>query len=496
MMKLQDKLKFRDDFPPVLTEEWEKKIHQDLKGTDYNKKLIWQTLEGFAVRPYYRAEDIKNIKHLKVRPAEFPWVRSKALHSNEWFVAQDVDARSDFVEANQKALHLINRGVNALGFVMGDADKLTYEQFETLTKDICIQSIELNFRSDHSSRHILELLRQMIGKKSIDKDKVRGSVDYNPLGCLNKFGRFCDAKEKWVTEMKALVERSVGLPMFSVLEVDAAWIHNAGATNAQELASALAMGNEYMANLTEQGLTSDEAARNIHFKFGVGPAYFLEIAKFRAARMLWAKVVEAYQPSANTSTMMKIHAETSHWNQTIYDPYVNMLRDTTEAMSASLGGADTLTVTPYNRPFEEPTPFAERIARNTQIILKEEAHFNRVIDPAGGAYYIEELTQSIAEHAWKLFQEIENEGGYIEAFRNGQIQEKIEEVANKRNMHLAMRKEVLVGVNLYPNSQEIMEEKYNESTIRSASQKRKDAIAEPIKRYRGAEELEELRFKS
>lgn len=496
MVKLQDTLRFRDDFPPVSTEEWEEKIQQDLKGADYNKKLIWRTLEGFAVRPYYRAEDLKKIKHLNIYPAEFPWVRGKTDSRNSWFIRQDVDARFEVGKANQKALDILNRGADSIGFVMEEKGELSRERFEELLQDICIQAIELNFKAGHASHHILDLLCRKIEIESIDKSEIQGSVDYNPLGCLNKFGHFCSSADQRFSEMKELVEKAGNLPAFTVLEVDTAWIHNAGADIVQELAFALAMGNEYMAHLTDQGLKADDAAQNMHFKLGVGPAYFLEIAKFRAARMLWAKVVEAYEPSHSNSTQMKIHAETSHWNQTIYDPYVNMLRNTTEAMSASLGGADTITVTPYDKPFEKPAGFAERIARNTQIILKKEAHFDRVVDPAGGAYYIEELTQSIAEYAWKLFQDIENEGGYIEAFKKGKIQEKIRDAANKRNLNLAMRKEVLVGVNLYPNAQEVMQEGYDESTIRSGSQKKENPLAEPIKPYRGAEELEELRFKT
>lgn len=496
MVKLQDKLRFRDDFPPVSTEEWEKKIHQDLKGADYNKKLIWKPLEGFTVRPYYRAEDLKNLKHLDILPAVYPWVRGKSDRDNGWFVRQDVDARSGYKEANKKALSVLNRGVDSIGFVIDEESRPSQDQFEELLYNICIQAIELNLLTGHASRHMLDLLQQKIKIESIDKNEVRGSVNYNPLGCLNRYGNFCDTEDQRVSEMKGLVERAGDIPEFSVLEVDAAWIHNAGATNVQELAFALAMGNEYLAHLTDHGLMAEDVANNMHFKFGVGPAYFLEIAKFRAARMLWAKVVEAYGFSNIHATQMKIHAETSRWNQTIYDPYVNMLRDTTEAMSASLGGADTITVTPYDEAFEKPTDFAERIARNTQIILKEEAHFDRVVDPAGGAYYIEELTQSIAEHAWSLFQEIENEGGYIEAFKKGIIQEKINEVANKRNMNLSIRKEVLVGVNLYPNTQESMEEGIDESTISTGSTKKADAMAEPIKPYRGAEELEKLRFKT
>jgi methylmalonyl-CoA mutase len=165
-------------------------------------------------------------------------------------------------------------------------------------------------------------------------------------------------------------------------------------------------------------------------------------------------------------------------------------------MSATIAGADSLTVTPYDKPFEEPTEFAERIARNTQIILKEEAYFDKVVDPAGGSYYIENLTQSIAEHAWSLFQEIEEAGGYIEAFQKGIVQDKIKDIANKRNMNLALKKEALVGVNLYPNAEEVMEKGYGQETILSESEKAKEAVAEPVKPYRGAEELESMRLKT
>jgi methylmalonyl-CoA mutase len=212
--------------------------------------------------------------------------------------------------------------------------------------------------------------------------------------------------------------------------------------------------------------------------------------------MLWAKIVEAYEPKNKEVAKMNIHAVTSKWNQTIYDPYVNMLRGTTESMSAILSGIDSLTVTPYDVPFEKPTDFAERIARNTQIILKEESYFDKVVDPAGGSYYIENLTASIAEHAWNLFKDTENQGGYIEAFKAGFIQEKVNETANKRNHNIASRKEVILGVNQYPNASEKMDAKYDAGTIITQVHKRDDAIAEPLKPYRGAEEIELLRLKT
>ncbi|MFO8235563.1 MAG: methylmalonyl-CoA mutase family protein [Bacteroidales bacterium] len=496
MAKIQDKLTFRDDFPPNSTQEWEEKIQKDLKGADYEKKLIWKPLEGFKVRPYYRAEDLGKIKFLEALPGEFPYIRSKKDKDNQWHIRQDIDATKSVEEANKKALEILKKGVDSLGFIIDEEKTLTETEFNTLLKNICIPAIELNFTSNHASSKIVNFLIRKLENEEFEKDELTGSVDFNPLGNLTTKGKFCKSADYSFDRCKSLIEKSKTLSSFHVLQIDASSVHNAGATAVQELGAALAMGNEYLANLTNKGLTIDDIAPKIRFKFGAGSSYFLEIAKFRAARMLWAKIVEAYNPSSEQSAKLYIHAETSQWNQTIYDPYVNMLRGTTESMSAALGGADSLTVVPYDKSFETPTKFAERIARNTQIILKEEAYFDKVVDPAGGSYLIENLTQSIAEHAWSLFQEIENAGGYIEAFKKGLIQKKIKESANKRNHNIAAKKEALVGVNLYPNPNEIMEKGYNQSTVESTTEKAKDAVAEPIKPYRGAEELELLRLKT
>ena len=256
------------------------------------------------------------------------------------------------------------------------------------------------------------------------------------------------------------------------------------------------MGNQYLNLLTDKGLDIDTVAQNIKFNFGVSSNYFMEIAKFRAARMLWAKIVEAYEPNNKEVAKMNIHAATSKWNQTIYDPYVNMLRGTTESMSAAIAGVDSLSVTPFNKAFEESTVFSDRIARNTQTILKEESYFDKIVDPAGGSYYIENLTNSIAEHAWKLFREIEEKGGYVEAFKTGFIQEQVKESANKRNLNIATRRDILLGTNQYPNALERADDKITADIVISKSSKRDDVIAEPIKPYRGAEQMELVRLKT
>lgn len=230
---------------------------------------------------------------------------------------------------------------------------------------------------------------------------------------------------------------------------------NSGSTIVEELAFTLSAGHDYLVRLTDAGLDVDAAARKLRFSFSVSSNYFMEIAKFRAARMLWANIVKGYGPAKNCACKMQIHAETSRWNQTVYDPYVNMLRGTTEAMSATIAGVHSLEVMPFDASFENPTEFSKRIARNVELLLKNESHFDQVVDPAGGSYYVENLTQSIAAEAWKLFLEIEEKGGYTEAYKAGLIVERIKASAAAKDKNIATRRQTLLGANQYPNFTEV-----------------------------------------
>jgi len=241
--------------------------------------------------------------------------------------------------------------------------------------------------------------------------------------------------------------------------------------------------------LTEAGLTVDEVARKMRFSFSVSSNYFLEIAKLRAARMLWANIVKGYNPEKNCAGKMLIHDETSRWNQTVYDPYVNMLRGTTEAMSAAIGGVHSLEVTPFDRAFEAPTEFAKRIARNVELLLKHESHFDQVVDPAGGSYYIENLTQSIANEAWKLFLEIEEKGGYTAAYKAGVIVEKVKASAANKDKNIATRRQILLGANQFPNFTEVAPAEITADTVTRAA-----AEGNVLPPYRGAMALEEMRL--
>ncbi|HAN19187.1 MAG: methylmalonyl-CoA mutase small subunit [Bacteroidetes bacterium GWC2_33_15] len=489
------KIKLFEEFPPITTQQWEEQIHKDLKGADYEKKLVWSTIEGFSVRPYYRAEHIENLKHVKYLPGEFPYVRGNKSKCNCWFIRQNIDA-SDVAAANKKAIDVLMKGVDSIGFDVTCKENFSNQDFETLLKNIHLESIELNIMGATAAHPFIDFLNEKVQTNKINKNEIKGSVSFDPLSHLSLNGNFCKSQDEVFETAKKLVEKAKDLPNFRVIGVNGEIFNSAGATIVQELAFALSMGNQYLTLLTETGLDIDTVAQNMKFNFGVSSNYFMEIAKFRAARMLWAQIVDAYKPKNKEVAKMIIHATTSKWNQTVYDPYVNLLRGTTESMSATIAGIDSLTVTPFNNAFEKATDFSDRIARNTQILLKEESYFDKIADPAGGSYYIETLTASIAEHAWKLFQEIESKGGYIESFKAGFIQEKVNETANKRNLNIASRREILLGTNQYPNALEKADSKIIADTIISKSGKRNDAIAEPIKPYRGAEQIELMRLKT
>jgi len=455
MAEKNDKLLF-SEFPPVKTSAWEEKIKEDLNGGDYEKKLIWKTIEGLKIKPYYRSEDRTDFDYRQIRPGEFPFIRGTKVTDNSWYIRQQVQV-DDPVDANHKALELIEKGVTSLDFVFSKKSILTLHSFEILLQKIPLNSIELNLSGNNAETYAGMLVTH-IRNRNFKQEELKGSVDFDPLGRLCKKGHYTyDSEEESVKMLVKLVKDTFTLSGFRTIGVNARNFNNAGSSIIQELAFGIAVGSEYLSILTDQGLSVTETAGKISFHFAVSSNYFMEIAKYRAVRLLWAKVLEAFDPACREP--MYIHAETSKWNLSVYDATVNMLRTTTESMSALLAGVDALTVLPFDITFEKPTGFAERIARNQQIILKEEAYFDKVVDPAAGSYYIESLTESIAAESWKLFLEVQLKGGFIEALKQGFIQERVNEIARQRDLIIATRREFHVGTNQYPNFKEAFSEK-------------------------------------
>lgn len=474
------------EFPPVSTEQWEAAIAVDLKGADYERKLVWRTGEGFNVRPYYRAENLEGIQFLGSQAGEFPYVRGTRAN-NHWRVHQTVEVNCP-KEANAEALKLLNSGVDSLGFEIAKED-FTAADLDELLRDICVPAISLVF-SGKGTGNVAELVIAKLEKEgTIAEADVAFAIDPLVKGLSTK-GDFCSPNgEKCFARIAALIKKTAAYKHIRIVTVSADIFSNAGSTIVEELAFALSAGNEYLARLTDAGLTVDEAARKLRFSFAVTSNYFMEIAKLRAARMLWANIVKAYNPEKNCAGKMMIHATTSKWNQTVYDPYVNMLRGTTEAMSAAIGGVYSMEVTPFDRSFETPSEFAKRIARNVELLLKHESHFDQVVDPAGGSYYVENLTQSIAAEAWKLFLEIEQKGGYAEAYKAGVIKERVEASAAAKDKAIATRRQSLLGANQFPNFTEVAPKEITEDAV-----KRPQAEGNVLTPYRGAMAFEEMRL--
>ena len=441
----KEKEKLFSEFPPVSAEDWKEKIIEDLKGADYDKKMIWRTPEGFNVNPFYRKEDLPT-GYSSCKPGEYPFTRGNK-ECNCWLIRQDINV-DNAAEANSKAKKLIGEGVDSIAFKI-KGELLAQEYIPTLLDGIDAEKVELNFNI--CAGKVVEFTTQLVEYYKhcgFGLEKIRGSVGYDPIAKELLTGK---VHEEYTNTIKALIEATSELPKFRCITVNSYKLNNAGAYITQELGYALAWGNEYLNATTEAGIPVDTVAKNIKFNMGISSNFFMEIAKFRAARSLWAKIVEQYEPKCKCACKMIIHAETSQFNLTLFDSYVNMLRTQTEAMSAAIAGVESITVTPFDIVYEEPTDFAMRIAKNQQLILKHESHLDKVVDPAGGSYYIESLTASIAKEAWRTFLAIEEEGGFHKAIKEGNIQKAVETSGDKRRAALANRKEILLGTNQYPN---------------------------------------------
>ncbi len=487
----ENKEKLFDMFPPVTTEEWKAKINVDLKGADFDRKLVWRTNEGFNVQPFYRREDLAGLPGIGTLPGEFPYVRG-TRGNNDWIVRQAVIGK-DAAEANRHALHIIDRGVESLGICLGN---LAAADLRDILKGVDLKKIEVNVSCcpGMAAEVAAELVKLV--KEAGAENEFRGAIDYNPFRRLLRHG--LPFNKNAAEEGRKVYEAVKEIKGIKCFAVDSYLFNNAGAYITQELGYALAWGAEWLTMMTEAGLTVDEVAARVKFNMGISSNYFMELAKFRAGRMLWAEIVKAYAPADEESCKMWVHAVTSEFNQTLYDSHVNLLRSMTETMSAALAGVNSIETLPFDRCYERPDEFSERIARNQQFLLRDESHLNKVVDPAGGSYYIETLTASIAKVAWEIFNEIEDKGGFEAMLRNGEIQGKVNESGVKRHLDVARRKESLLGTNQFPNFNEKALDKVQGKSCGCgcgcAEKEEDDGAVTPLVFDRAASQFEKLRL--
>jgi methylmalonyl-CoA mutase len=414
-----------DEFPPISTELWEDVIHHDLKGADYAKRLIWQTPEGITVKPYYRHEDVASL-HIDQASGGLPYLRSSRSAGN-WRIREEIDA-DDPESANRDARSALAGGAEEISF--------THVAVRNAS-DLGLLLVNAQAAPLHFANACETLIGLLCERLQGKPESQQISAGFDPLAN---------------PEFAASVVQSApaGLVPFTI---NGEPFEKAGANAVQEVAFTLAAGIDFLADMEARGIEIDRAAALVGFSFSTGASYFFQIAKFRAFRMLWARAVESFGGSRETAKA-RIHARTSLWNKTIYDPHVNVLRATTEAMSAILGGADSVCVAPFDQCYRTPDEGSRRLARSTQIMLKHEALLAKVTDPGAGSYFLEALTDDLAREAWMTMQQIEADGGFQKANANGKLQHLLEESRKAREKSVISRRRVFTGTSQYANASE------------------------------------------
>lgn len=464
------------EFPQPTYEQWRQVTEKSLKGASFDQKLVTHTYEGINLQPMYRKEDIAGVAHVQSLPGFAPYVRGKkALQdpSRPWEINQEIDAPTpdtfnetarENLAKGQTMLHIVLDQAARSGKDADQADEKTVGNggvsISTLTdlqqafRDIDLARIPIFTHAGAVSLPFLALIVAYLKERGVSPERLHGCLGMDPLGVLATEGKLAYDIEMCYDVMAAVTDwSSVHCPNLQTVIVAGHPYHDGGGSAVDELAFALAAGVEYLRALQNRGTAVNEAAPKMLFSFSIGTNMFMEIAKLRAARLLWSDIVNAFGGN-ETAQKMNIHARSSSWTKTVYDPYVNMLRGTAEAFAAAVGGVDSMHVSPFDEPIQPSTSFSRRIARNTQLILQQEAHLSRQTDPAGGSWYVEWLTDKLAQKTWQLFQETEAKGGLLKALREGFPQTRVAQTAARRKENIQYRRDVFVGTTQYANISE------------------------------------------
>lgn len=454
-------LNLRDEFPPVSDEAWRAAVDADLKGADFDRKLLWRTYEDIAVQPYYRQNALKDLDYLESIPGQAPWLRGPSAAGNSWTILQEI-MNPDAAAANRAARQALEGGAGGVCFLseatpagVRGVNLQTLAQMRALIHDFPFYSAGFHVRAGTGALPILANFLAALKAGKADPGEIHGSLDYDPLSVLATQGEIAGSREELFFELASVLEtvRSA-MPGFRVLSVQAAPLLEAGGGAVQEIAFTLAALVEYLSGLSARGQAPAQVLPHLQIDFAIGSTYFMEIAKLRAARSLVSRVVETFLGAGEAAPHVCVFARTADFNKSIYDPHTNLLRATTEAMAAAIGGADSILVSPFDKTFRAPGDDSLRLSRNIQLVLKQEAYLDKVADPAAGSYLFETLTDSLASSAWTLFQKVEAMGGFLAAAANGFLKDELGRVAEAKRQAVASRKQVLLGVNQYPNIKE------------------------------------------
>ena len=445
-------------FNSVSSKEWKQKIQVDLKGLDYNESLIWKTNEGIDVKPFYHPDEFDSLPNVSETKA------------TEFKICQSIYV-SDVKRANIKALDVLNKGAESIHFVVPNKEISVSE----LLQGIDLNSVPIHFELQFLDAEFVKQLNSIKSKAGI-------FINTDIVGNLAKTGNwFKDLKEDHLG-LENILKDSNNLK--NTLSIDISLYQNAGATIVQQLAYSLAHANEYLNHF------GDTIKNQISFKVSVGTNYFFEIAKLRAMRLLWKSLASEYAIDPECH----IFVTPTRRNKTLYDYNTNLLRTTTECMSAILGGANTICNLAYDTLYHKDNEFGERIARNQLLVLKNESYLDKVNNPSDGAYYIESLTIQLAEKALELFKDIETNGGFLKQLKEGTIQRKIKESAAQEQEQFNKGEEILLGTNKHPNPNDRMKD--DMELFPFVKTNKRKTLIEPIIEKRLAEKIEQDRLKT
>ncbi len=479
------------DFKPVTRRHWIDKMVQDLKGFPY-EKLIWSSPEGIPVEPAYTRENLLEFADQLILPGDFPFIRGYKTKQS-WNIRQDIPVTNP-AEANMLARQALDRGAESLGFIYPERPEPCIGM-DGLLENIDLSSVSVFFENNFHPYALFTGLKNAAVTNHTSFQKMTGAIAFDPLEFLALYGDYPSTESGTLNRGKELLEEAeTDFPGIYTLAVHASVFNHAGGNAAQEIGYALAAGNEYLSFYTGAGIPLDTLTRHLFFHFATSGNFFMEIAKFRAFRLLWTAVIKAWQPKDKNSFYTYIHSETTVRNKTLYDPYVNILRSTTEAISSILGGIDSLTIYPYDQVLKAYNKTSANIAQNIQLILKQESRFNKVTDAPAGSYYIEKLTEQLANKAWDIFQSVEREGGYRKALQHNTIQTSLKNSLEQRLKNLATRKEILVGTNHYPNTHENMTDLGEADQLLVSRTPEKKKRIQPVEIRRFSEVYENLRL--
>ncbi len=463
--------KLLDEFELHTYEEWKKAAEKALKGADFNKSMFTLTYEGITLKPIYNKEDIDQIESIRNSfPGLYPFNRHSEMAGyikREWEIAQNIPYSIPEI-FNKSIKNDLANGQNSIKIYL-DKACVMYEDFENSDlsnydlivnditdfaetfKDLDLYKYPINIYAGIASLPAFTGFFAFLKKSNYEISKLSGSINFDIFSDLILEGNLKFDINNFLDQIALITKwTEVNAPNFQTIYIDSSVFHNAGANSAQELAISISAGVFFLNAMIERGLNAEEISKRISFNYSIGTNFFMELAKLRAARILWAKVLTEYGiDSSNIS--INIKTETSLRDSTFYDPYVNMLRATSETFTAIVGGTNSHTVRNFDELHCIPNDFSRRVARNIQNVLKFESHLTDTIDPAGGSYYIESLTYELAKLAWEKFTVIENKGGILEVLKSGELQDEINDIANQRLKNVSSRKDTILGSNKYPN---------------------------------------------